>query len=285
MAPQTYFKVLQAAKQKLTAAGKYFEDLMYIFLTRKHWTQTDYLTHQQAVMPIDEQAQLKKDVAALLANQPPQYLVHQAWFYGRPFYVDERVLIPQYDTETLVQWVLQDFDTTKPLRVLDIGTGSGILALSLKLAHPQWLVTATDISQDALNVAQQNAKQYDVSVTFLQGDLFAPVLGQTFDLIVANPPYIAVTEQGAMDDSVRLHEPEIALFAKEAGLAFYRRFAQSAAPYLSAQARFYLEFGYQQKAALSQLFATEMPQASLTFQKDLAGQDRILCGRLNLESR
>ncbi|MFD1671240.1 peptide chain release factor N(5)-glutamine methyltransferase [Agrilactobacillus yilanensis] len=281
MANLTYFKGLQAAKAQFEAAGKNFEDLMYVFLTRQHWTQTDYLVNQQQVMPSTVQTQLKADSQQLLADVPPQYIVHEAWFYNRAFYVDENVLIPQFDTETLVAWVLADYPADQPLNVLDIGTGSGILAITLKLARPNWQITATDISEAALKVAAKNAKKLDAALTFKQGDLWAAVADQKFDLILSNPPYISRSEIGVMDKSVWRYEPEIALFAAENGLAFYQRFAEAVSAHLTASGQFYLEFGYQQKQALAKLFQEGLPQVSLAFKQDLAAQDRILRGKLS----
>lgn len=280
MANQTYFKVFQAAKAKLANHQGAFDALMYVFLERKNWTQTDYLVQQQQVMPAVEQTQLAQDMTLVLQDLPPQYIVNRAWFYGRPFYVDQRVLIPQYDTETLLAWVLEDYAQAKALKVLDIGTGSGILAQTLKLEHPDWQVTATDISADALAVAQKNATALQADVTLKQGDLWAPVQGQKFDLIVSNPPYIAATEKAVMDVSVLKYEPEIALFAPAAGLAFYQNFATTVQTYLQPKGRFYLEFGYRQKQALQKIFQQSTPQVTLTFKQDLAGHDRALKGEL-----
>lgn len=109
MAQETYYKVLAQAKQTLDQQGIAFDDLMYVFLQRQNWTQTDYLVQQQQIMPAAVQQQLEQDIAALAKHVPPQYIVHQAWFYGRPFYVDDRVLIPQYDTENLVAWYWRIF--------------------------------------------------------------------------------------------------------------------------------------------------------------------------------
>ncbi|MCH4170954.1 MAG: peptide chain release factor N(5)-glutamine methyltransferase [Lactobacillus sp.] len=280
MAQETYYKVLAQAKQTLDQQGIAFDDLMYVFLQRQNWTQTDYLVQQQQIMPAAVQKQLKQDMAALLKQVPPQYIVHQAWFYGRPFYVDERVLIPQYDTENLVAWVLADYPENEPLRVLDIGTGSGVLAITLKLARPNWQVLATDISPAALTVAQKNAQALDARVDFRQGDLLAPVSGQRFDIIVSNPPYISQREKAVMDASVLAYEPHLALFAENDGLSFYQRFFKTVPPYLTFAGTFYLEFGFQQKAALKQLSTQFLPRVEVTFKQDLAGQDRLLRGKI-----
>lgn len=282
MANQTYFKVLQAAKQTVEAQHRSFDDLMYVFLARQNWTQTNYLVRQQQIMPIAEQIRLKQDLALILQDVPPQYIVHQAWFYGRSFYVDERVLIPQYDTETLLDWVLGDYQKPQQLSILDIGTGSGILAATLKLERPDWQVTATDISKDALVVARKNATALQANVTFLKGDLWAPIQDQRFDLIVSNPPYIAESERSVMDQSVLKYEPEIALFAQNSGLAFYQDFALAVKQHLKPKGRFYLEFGYQQKQALQRIFQELVPQVDLAFHQDLAGHDRVLRGASKL---
>lgn len=280
MAKQTYFKLINAAKTQLTKAGKDPEAIVYVLLERKQWTMTDFLVNQQQAMPLIEQRQLAADIKALLADEPPQYLVKRSWFYGLPFYVDSRVLIPRMDTEILISWVLTDYPDIKQLKVLDLGTGSGILGLTLKQQHPDWQVTLADISTDALAVAKLNAAKLKLDVTLVQSDMFANIAAK-FDLIVSNPPYIGVQERDVMDASVLKYEPQIALFAENKGLAFYQHFFTTVSQYLKAQGRFYMEFGFRQKAALKALLQTELPTAGIAFHKDLAQKDRVLRGIIN----
>ncbi|MEO1624616.1 MAG: peptide chain release factor N(5)-glutamine methyltransferase [Bacteroidota bacterium] len=164
----------------------------------------------------------------LLQSEPLQYIMGQADFYGFQLQVTPAVLIPRPETEELVQWVLESFDK-QPLRVLDVGTGSGCIALCLKKKRPDWQVAAMDISQDALEVAQQNANLLEAEVHFFQGDALTEELfaQADYELIVSNPPYIPPSERSLMPPQVTAHEPAEALFVpEEQPLLFYQRLAQ-----------------------------------------------------------
>ncbi|KRK39035.1 peptide chain release factor N(5)-glutamine methyltransferase [Loigolactobacillus bifermentans] len=274
MANPTYFEALKWASSFLSQ--QHVEDVgAYLLMGRAHWTQTQLLTHYRQAMPATAWTQFQTDIQTFATGQPAQYILGEAPFYGESFQVTPATLIPRPETEELVEWVLHKLPVT-PLTVLDLGTGTGAIGLTLKRLRPQWQVTLSDISPEALAVAQKNATQQQLTVNLVQGDLFTPVQGQQFDLIVSNPPYIAPTEKAVMDRSVLEHEPATALFSGTDGLALYRRLLQQLPQYLTAGGQFFGEFGYRQQPALTQLCAQLLPNLQATFRQDINQQPRML---------
>ncbi|HAT53660.1 MAG TPA: peptide chain release factor N(5)-glutamine methyltransferase [Lactobacillus sp.] len=244
-----------------------------------NWSRTQYLMRLREHLTTKQWQAYQRVVTRIAAGEPEQYVIGTAQFYGHSFKVTPDVLIPRQETEELVDWVLSDHDET-PQRVLDIGTGSGVLAISLALNRPQWQVTGTDISQAAVQVAQQNADQFGVKIDWKIGDLYAPVAGERFDLIISNPPYISEAERPLMDDNVLDYEPHQALFAAHNGLALYERLAAGLAEHLTANGNAYFEIGFAQGAAVKRLFKAAMPMAEVTLKQDINGHDRMIRVRL-----
>ncbi|MBS9338556.1 peptide chain release factor N(5)-glutamine methyltransferase [Fructobacillus sp. M2-14] len=226
-------------------------------------------------------------VAALVKNRPAQYIIGEAPFYGRDFLVDERVLIPRPETELLVDWVLNDLKKEPILAenptLLDVGTGSGAIALTLSDERPELQVTAADISRPALAIAFENRKKLGLQarVELEESDLFAAFDGQRFDVIVSNPPYIRQDGQSEMDESVVSYEPDLALYADNKGLALYEKMAVQLADHLTENGRAYFEIGYDQGAALTKIFKEALPTAEVQLKKDLAGLDRMIRVKLH----
>ncbi|HEY4399171.1 MAG TPA: peptide chain release factor N(5)-glutamine methyltransferase [Lactobacillaceae bacterium] len=212
-------------------------------------------------------------IAQLLQNRPVQYVLGEAPFYGREFVVDERVLIPRPETEELVDWILRDHDDV--LDVLDIGTGSGAIALTLAAERPAWQVIASDISRDALRVAQTNSACLQAPVTLVQSDVFDAVTGQ-FDVIVSNPPYIADFERAEMTADVLDFEPELALFAANDGLSIYEKIAAGLATHLKPNGQAYFEIGHLQGQSVVNLLQRTLPNAKVELRQDFAGKDRMI---------
>lgn len=179
-------------------------------------------------------------------GEPIQYIIGEAEFYGLPFHVTPDVLIPRPETEHLVDAVLEGarrFDTP---RIADIGTGSGAIAVTLARALPAAQVTAIDLSLASLAVARQNAERHSAPVRFIAGDLLVPVAGETFDVIVSNPPYVPESDRPTLAVEVREHEPALALFAGPDGFAVYRRLIPQAFAALAPGGFIALEYGYGQ---------------------------------------
>lgn len=271
---ETYFEALKRASSFLDAQGKDAAAALYVFLGRKAWSRTDWLLHMHEAIPEKEQQVLTRDLKRLAEDYPPQYLLGYADFYGDEYLVTEDTLIPRPETEELVERVLREHPEKK-LRLIDLGTGSGCIALALKGQRPEWEITATDLSPPALAVARQNGERLHREITWQVGDLFAAVRGP-FDVIVSNPPYIGASELAAMDASVKKFEPQSALFAAENGLAFYRRIAQAAPHYLAQNGTLYLEIGYLQGGAVKEIFNEYLPQRTIKIIPDMSGNDRII---------
>jgi len=200
---------------------------------------------------IDEgvRARYEAMIARRAQREPMQYILGTAAFMGLELHVEPGVLCPRPDTEILCEEALRHI--TKRCRVLDIGTGSGALAIALaKLGGCS--VTAVDVSDTALRVAEENAQRNGADVRFVRSDCFSALAGEVFDVIVSNPPYISAQEMRALMPEVK-QEPELALFGGEDGLDFYRRISRDAGAYLAPGGTLLFEIGWQQKDAVSAL--------------------------------
>lgn len=220
-------------------------------------------------------------LARRAAGEPLQYILGEQDFFGLRFRVDGRVLIPRPETEILCEKALDYIRARPGMKALDLCAGSGALAVTLALRCPEAEVWACDISPDALEVACLNARRLGASIRFMQGDLFAPLSGERFDLIVSNPPYVARFELGKLQPEVR-HEPKLALDGGPDGLDFYRRIAREAPGHLSEGGRILLEVGAGQAEAVASLLASQgfVPDGII---HDLSGIPRVVCaaGPLN----
>lgn len=209
------------------------------------------------------------------SREPLAYLLNKRSFMDYEFYVDERVLIPRPETELLVEKLLGigKSRTHSEMRLLDLCTGSGILAVTMANYWPESLIVAVDISAEALAVARINADRLQGKVDFRQGDLFEPVKGEKFDIIVSNPPYISQKEYEKCSPEVK-KEPILALLAGPDGLDFYRRMAQEAHEYLWSKGKIIMEIGCCQALEVRTIF--EEKGYKCTVYSDLAGLDRIV---------
>lgn len=228
---------------------------------------------------IYDQETLHTLIARVNQNEPVQYVVGEAWFFGRPFFVDASVLIPRPETEELVEWVL-DRETASRLRVWDAGTGSGCIPVTLSAARPLWDLFATDVSAEALAVAQRNANKFNVAIEFLQHDLVGNTIPRTdLDFIVSNPPYIAHEEAHTLATRVRAYEPALALFAPEPDpLFFYRRLIFFASRTLKPGGRLYVEINERLDAATADLFRAA-GFTTVELKRDLSAKNRMICAR------
>ncbi|HEM2808952.1 TPA: peptide chain release factor N(5)-glutamine methyltransferase [Streptococcus suis] len=267
-----YAQLFAAYEEELVAIGEEAESLSFTFRGLKGLNFTEFLLLlRQEVTPTDKE-EIDAIFQQLSQHRPAQYIIGKADFRGLEFAVDERVLIPRPETEELVDLILQE-NSRAGLRILDIGTGSGAIAISLAKARPDWEVVAVDISEDALAVAQENARSNQVSVQFIQSDVLQAVTGQ-FDIIVSNPPYISPDDTDEVGLNVLTSEPHLALFAEEDGLAIYRQIADHAGAFLKENGKLYFEIGYKQGQELTDLLALHFPKKRIRVLKDQFGQDR-----------
>ena len=210
-----------------------------------------------------------------IKRRPLQYILQKADFFGRTFYVDERVLIPRFDTEILVEAVLER--TKAGMRVLEIGTGSGALLATVLLERDGITAAGTDVSSGALAVTRKNLAAYGLTAGLIQCDLFDGVCGE-FDVIYSNPPYIPEKEIGTLMPEVRIYEPKSALSGGDDGLSFYRRIAGGAMRHLAAGGWLLLEIGKGQEDAVSEYLAGAGFRDPVRI-RDLAGIVRVIGGR------
>lgn len=245
------------------------------------------VSQSHAELPMDQLSNFKALAARRQAGEPIAYLVEQKEFYSRPFFVDHRVLIPRPETEELVEHALVFLQKRASenllTRVLDIGTGSGAIAITLALENPILEISATDISADALWVAQHNASALGAkNIRFIQADLFNGLLNQTpplaFDLICSNPPYIENNDPHLSQGDLRF-EPPHALTDQGDGLRFYRAIAQHSPSLLRAGGGVIVEHGHTQQAAVMACFK-QAPFKHVQGLPDLAGTPRCVYAHL-----
>jgi release factor glutamine methyltransferase len=237
-----------------------------------------FIAHLNDEMPLDQADLYGKLIQRRLTGEPIQYITGETEFYGLPFRVTPAVLIPRPETEHLVEEVLKRAAHLANPRILDIGTGSGCIAIALAHHLPHAAITAIDLSPDALDLASQNAALNQVSnrIRFLHGDLLASVAGETFDIIVSNPPYVPTTDRPSLSVEVRDHEPALAFFAGQDGLDVYRSLIPAADRALSPNGFLALEIGYGQSDAITTLL-TAAGFHSIESLPDLQGIPRVLC--------
>lgn len=214
-----------------------------IFFALKGWNQTEIVVHSAAQVSDFLYSESEKAVGRVLAGEPIQYVLGRARFFGMDLKVSPAVLIPRPETEELVELIISENGSHKDLRVLDIGTGSGAIAIALARNLPFSIVTAMDVSAGALSVAGENSSDLHASVNFLHEDIFAwAPPGESFDIIVSNPPYIPEEEKKDMDRNVVDYEPSVALFVPDTDpLVFYRRIVGVASEALTDGGELYLE--------------------------------------------
>jgi release factor glutamine methyltransferase len=256
------------------------------------WKKIDRLLHRSDLLPPENLNTYQKYTAELLAHRPVQYVLHESWFAGMKLYVDEHVLIPRPETEELVEWVLSSSPATNgrpgktptpqvPIAptILDIGTGSGCIALALAKALPSSKVHACDISPNALAVARRNATTQDLPLTLHQLDFLDPQSWNTLptiDCLVSNPPYIPIREKAEMATHVIDYEPNQALFVPDNdALVFYRALGQFAQQRLSKGGQLFVEIHEDMGTLVQQLFQ-EAGLTEVSLRQDLQGKDRMV---------
>lgn len=244
-------------------------------------TRNAFFMNMREAIAIDIEDRFMADVKKHAETGIPiQHLTGYEEFYGRRFSVDNHVLIPRFETEELVQQVIKTVKSNAdtPIRLVDVGTGSGIIAITLALELENVEVLATDISSEALKVAKKNASELGAMVTFKQGDFLESLINEDIfvDIIVSNPPYIAESERKDLSDTVKNFDPALALFADENGLAAYKRIIIQAKDMLKLDGILAFEIGHSQGEAIKHLIIESFPQATVDIMKDINGKDRIV---------
>ncbi|MBP9792457.1 MAG: peptide chain release factor N(5)-glutamine methyltransferase [Flavobacterium sp.] len=260
---------------------KEIESFFYILLEAFHQLRrVDLALNPNIELDGMQLLQWETVLSQLLEEKPIQYILGETEFYGLPFYVNENTLIPRPETEELVEWILSNNQinkSTNPLRIVDIGTGSGCIAISLAKNIPNAEVFALDVSEKTLTIAKKNAVRNGVNVTFLhQSVLEIEDLGQQFDIIVSNPPYVRHLEKAEINKNVLEYEPHLALFVEDNdALLFYRKITELAQKNLPENGQLYFEINqYLGKEMLELLEKYHFKNIEL--RKDIYGNDRMI---------
>lgn len=286
----TLFQLLTEGTRELELAGDpdAETDARQMLFEAFHLDMVHYLLNRMQELEDQEQnrsgtERYRSMIERRKSRVPVQHILGSQEFMGLKFYVNEHVLIPRQDTETLVELVLEE-QKDPSLKILDLCTGSGCIAVSLAVKGGYASVTATDLSEEALRVAERNAENLlngsqTQKIKFFQGDLFAALTTagtRGFDIITSNPPYIPTGVIETLEPEVREHDPMLALDGSDDGLCFYRRIAAGAGEYLRDGGSIYLEIGYDQGDAVKTLLE-EAGFLEVRVCRDLAGRDRVVC--------
>ena len=225
---------------------------------------------------------LKESLKKLEQGIPVQYIIGNVEFYNSTFIVNESVLIPRFETEDLVDRTVKYIKKylNNNIKVADIGTGSGCIAISLKKEFPNSKITGVDISKKALDVARKNAKNNNVEINFLNGNLLEP-LNEKYDVIISNPPYIEYNDP-EVEDIVKNNEPHLALYADNSGLKLYEEMILNINSYLNNRSIIAFEIGYKQGEYLVQFIKKHLKNSTVFLEKDLYGKDRFIFVLINL---
>lgn len=276
-------KAIQHIKNELNGiyAADEIQSITYILLSHiTGYSKVDIIVNKNTIFSDVQRAMLNSFVNKLRIHTPIQYIIGKTEFFGLPFLVSDAVLIPRPETEELIEWITESCDKNNESKILDIGTGSGCIAVSLARLFPKAEVTAFDISDDALKIATQNAELNNVKVNFELVDILNAEdyskSDSKWDIIVSNPPYVPNAEQSDIQRNVLDHEPHIALFVPDTDpLIFYRRIMEFALKHLKTGA--YLFFETHRDWAKEIVKILELNGFyNVQLQKDLSGNDRMI---------
>ena len=215
----------------------------------------------------------KENIKRLNNGEPVQYIVGNVSFYGNIIDVDKRVLIPRFETEELVENTIKYIKKYNYNSIVDIGTGSGCIAITIKKIFPSMLVDAVDISKDALALAESNSIKNDTLMNFYEGNLLNP-LNKKYDIIISNPPYIAYDEE--IMDIVKNNEPHLALYADNNGLYYYEEILKNVYNYINKNGLIAFEIGYDQAEKIKQIVQKYLNNYNIEIKKDMTGKDRMV---------
>lgn len=275
---KTYAQVMSEGDKKLLA---FFEhsDAHYFMRELMDQKGLDLYTNLDNFVDDEILTLFNDGIMRLINNEPLAHILGYSWFYNRKFSVNSDVLIPRPETEILVEKVLKEsqlyFDEEN-ISILDLACGSGAIGITLKLEEPQYNVSLSDISKDALVITNSNKLKLNADVDVYESDMLQTFINENikFDVIVSNPPYILNNEQ--LEASVYDYEPHLALFGGEDGLDFYRIILEESKKVLKDKAMIAFEIGYDQKESLTEEIRKHYPNASIKYYKDYADLDRMI---------
>ncbi|CAD2080030.1 release factor glutamine methyltransferase [Jeotgalicoccus coquinae] len=272
-----YKTTLKEAEASLSVSGQETRIASIVMEELFGMSFTKLMVYGEDLMPKEDYRKFKDVIERVCQNEPYQYVLGEAYFYDGYFTVTPDTLIPRNETEELVAFVL-DNEKDTGLAIVDIGTGTGAIGLTLARHWKKNRIIVTDLSGAALNVARKNGERLGVTAEYLEGSLFAPLVDKEIkaDIIISNPPYISEDEKHLMTASVLEHEPDTALFADDKGLALYKEMIRTLPDALKPGGRVYFEIGFNQAEALKTYIENVLPGTDVQVVKDMNQNDRIL---------
>lgn len=263
------------------------ETVMAFLVELSNQERYNLYLHYDEEMPKDLEARFLEGMERILKQEPMAHVLGYSWFYGYKFIVNVDVLIPRPETEELCALILANIDRYFPegeVHCVDVGTGSGAIAVTVASEEPRVVMDATDISVEALENAKLNAKENGAKISFYAGDMLKPLIGEQkqYDVLICNPPYIPSDE--VMEASVIDYEPHVALFGGEDGLKFYREVFRDCHAILKPRSFMAFEMGWNQREAMSELVRSALPEAQFEIRKDMNGKDRMLFVYFGIEN-
>ena len=275
---KTHFTLELSGLYASEEVQSFFNILSEYFLK---YTRLDTVLKAAEIISEEKQKQFQEAILRLKKQEPVQYIIGETEFYGLPFKLNRHTLIPRPETEELVAWVIEYYETQtsidQPIEILDIGTGSGCIAISLAKNLVDAKITALDFSSEALQMVEKNAAVNRISLDMLEVDILkAAELPKSYDVIVSNPPYVRELEKKMMQSNVLLFEPESALFVSDADpLLFYRKIGQLASQHLKPGGHLFFEINEYLSKELKDLLGT-MGFSEIIVRKDIFGKDRMM---------
>ena len=267
------YKIIDYLKDEIKISKNLFDNKDLEILARYIFNNKKLIDLEDISGDIYDISVLKFAIRRRIQKEPISQIIGLRKFWNSNFYIDETVLDPRPESELIVEKVLELTDTN--LSLIDLGTGSGCLAISIALERPNFKIFASDISLDALKIAEINSIYHKTPITFIKSDWFSEI-NNTFDIIIANPPYISENEYKSLPISIRRFEPKIALTAGINGLDCFKKIIMEFHKYLKPNGIIFMEIGYSQKRIIEELFI-KYGYENINFFNDLSGKARVVC--------
>jgi release factor glutamine methyltransferase len=285
MNSMSYREALRWASSSLYEQQHYEKIAEWLLLSLTNWQRSELLLQMDQPVPAAQMTLYQSWIARVLSGEPYQYVLGEHDFFGRAFHVSPAVLIPRPETELLVEQTIKhikQLDLKKPIQGIDVGTGSGVIAITLCCELEGVEMIGVDISEQALQIAQQNCKRWNAPIQLQHSDMLSEVLKQRkkLQLIVSNPPYIPEDNHEGLSAQVLQHEPHEALFAAEGGLLFYRTIIEQSQAVLQKPGLLAFEVGIGQAEQVKQLILQYYPEADCQMISDYQGIPRVVIGKI-----
>ena len=267
------YRIIDYLKDEIKISRNFLDNKDLEILARYIFNNKKLIDLKDISVDIYDISVLKFAIRRRIQKEPISQIIGLRKFWNSNFYIDETVLDPRPESELIVEKVLELSDTN--LSLIDLGTGSGCLAISIALERPNFKIFASDISPDALKIAEINSRYHKTPITFIKSDWFSEI-NNTFDIIIANPPYISENEYNNLPIDIRRFEPKIALTAGINGLDCFKKIIMEFHKYLKPNGIIFMEIGYSQKRIIEELFI-KYGYENINFFNDLSGKARVVC--------